>query len=67
VNVYIAKFKGHYPVGGEAVVVGETKRKATNALNRELKKQGLEPVKPDALELLDPNIAEVYILNNGDY
>ena len=61
------EFKGFWSVGTAAVVIAETKEKASKYLNKELKKIGLPGCKPDQfkeVELVDKN---VLILNDGEY
>lgn len=66
-KAYVGTFVGHYPVGGEAVIVAETPRKALNALNRELAKMGLKLTSGDNIYKIDMNSPSVDIMNDGDY
>ena len=61
------EFEGFWPVGTAAVVIAETKEKASEYLNKELKEINLPGCNPDQfkeVEFVDKN---VLILNDGDY
>ena len=61
-------FTGHYPVGSAAVIVAETRLKAVNSLNKELKSIGLKgDVTEDQLEEVDTTKRHITILSDGNY
>lgn len=61
-------FSGHWPIGTSAIVVDETKEDAKKALVDYLENNMDLPQKDD-LELAEvfPDVAGVFILNDGDY
>lgn len=68
--VYLIEFNGHY-LGGEMIVINETKRKALNQAKKELKDRGLlnnnkSLTLHDVQEIqTDRNL--VLVLNDGNY
>jgi hypothetical protein len=67
-KLYVCHFKGHY-LEGNAIVVSTTKRKALNALNKDLVKRGLAEVEFDDLReiTLELSVPLVKVLFDGDY
>jgi hypothetical protein len=69
-NVYLVNFKGHY-LGGEMIVVDETKRKAFNQAKKEIIQMGLqsknEDFSLDDVTQIDTSTKQVILIDNGDY
>ena len=64
---WCSEFTGHYPVGTAAVVVDVNAEYAAQALNVELRKQGL-PGDAKASDMRKiGRTPSVSIINNGDY
>jgi hypothetical protein len=69
-NVYLIRFSGHY-LGGEMIVIDETKRKAFNRAKKEISHIGLShkniEFSMEDVELIDLNIKTVIMIDDGDY
>ena len=69
-KIFIAEFTGHY-VGGEMLIVDETKRKAFNKAKREIGTMGLESKNKefsiDDLKEIDYSKKQCVVIDNGDY
>lgn len=67
---YHIKFKGHNPIGAVAVVVAPSRPRAlrafVEALPEELREQNERLSTADLIEF-QPGVAQVIILNDGDY
>jgi hypothetical protein len=69
-TVFLVRFSGHY-LGGEMLIVEETKRKAFNKAKKEIASMGLENKNKDFsmkdVEIIDCKIKQVIVIDNGDY
>lgn len=69
-NVFLARFQGHY-LGGEMLIVDETKRKAFNKAKTEIASMGLEnqnaDFSMDDVEVVDCNIKQIVVIDDGNY
>lgn len=69
-NVYLVRFSGHY-LGGEMLIIDETKRKAFNKAKSEIASMGLEnkneDFSMDDVKVIDCNTKQVIVIDNGDY
>lgn len=70
-NVYLLSFGGHY-IGGNMLIVAETKRKAFNKAKKELKEIGLledneKDLTVDDLMKIDTNNVHAIVINDGNY
>ncbi len=69
-NVYLIEFNGHY-LGGEMVVIDETKRKALNKAKKELEDRKLlnknKHLTLQDVQEIQTNKKLVLVLNDGDY
>jgi hypothetical protein len=69
-NVFLVRFMGHY-LGGELLIIEETKRKAYNKAKKEIAEMGLqesvEHLSMEDVEIIDTNIKQVIVIDNGDY
>ncbi|MFS0657400.1 hypothetical protein AB1L07_02080 [Niallia alba] len=69
-NVYLLEFNGHY-LGGEMIVIDETKRKALNKAKKELEDRGLLNKNKDLtlqdMQEIQTDKRLLLVLNDGDY
>jgi hypothetical protein len=69
-HIFLARFSGHY-LSGEMLIVEETKRKAFNKAKKEIESMGLKDKNEDFsiydVHIIDMNIKQVVVIDNGDY
>jgi len=69
-NVYLARFRGFY-LGGEFLLVDETKRKALNQAKKKLVEIGLSKTSEELtikdIQQIDTSKRDVIVIDDGDY
>lgn len=66
-RAFLVTHKGGY-IGGDALVLAETERKAVNAINKALKEAGIDDTKTISdLREVDLTKPSVEIISTGDY
>lgn len=69
-KVFLAKFQGEW-LGGEMIVVIDTKRKAFNRAKAKIKEMGLieknQEFSMDDVYMIDQNVESVEVIDDGDY
>jgi hypothetical protein len=69
-NVFLARFNGHY-LGGSILIVEETKRIAFNKAKKEIDSMGLadknKDFSMDNVEIIDCNNKQIIVIDDGNY